>query len=356
MVRVVGGSVLVYVLLSRMASQVGPIQGFDDMQSVVGADLLSRGYFPWSDFLFIHGLFEDALRSSVGFGLFERSLWGTYAALGMVWIPLTWLGVYWIGIWASRGRAAPLLAVTVLLVWGAVHVGPSYRWVAMSVVWLLLGEAVRRGTWPWTALLTADDVHRGRAGARDVVPGDRCDGRAGRQRPRAPRRGREPVASAGPHQGLCRRRRSSARCSGASTSPRRARWARSSTTTWCSGPVTPSLVPCPSPTWPPACSSAASWWCVVVAGLTLWPTGHRPGAPKAAQLPPLGRVRCRPHHRAVRREGAGPLRRRPSAPGGDRGDAAVGDLGRAGADRPDDRFRCWFRGPAAQSAGGGWPR
>ena len=155
MVRVVGGSVLVYVLLSRMASQVGPIQGFDDMQSVVGADLLSRGYFPWSDFLFIHGLFEDALRSSVGFGLFERSLWGTYAALGMVWIPLTWLGVYWIGIWASRGRAAPLLAVTVLLVWGAVHVGPSYRWVAMSVVWLLLGEAVRRGTWPWTALLTA---------------------------------------------------------------------------------------------------------------------------------------------------------------------------------------------------------
>ncbi len=155
MVRGLAGSVFVYLVTGQMANQVGPIQGFDDMQSVTGADLLSRGFFPWSDFLFIHGLFEDALRSSAGFALFGHSLWATYAALGMLWIPLTWVGVYWVGVWASRGRAAPLLAVVTVLVWGAAHIGPSYRWVAMGLVWVLLGEAVRRGGWRWTALMTA---------------------------------------------------------------------------------------------------------------------------------------------------------------------------------------------------------
>jgi hypothetical protein len=155
MVRVVTGSALVYLLTCQMATQVGPIQGFDDMQSVTGADLLSRGFFPWSDFLFIHGLFEDALRSSAGFLFFGHSLWATYAALGLVWIPLTWLGVYWVGVWASRGRAAPLLATTVLILWAAAHISPSYRWVAMGLVWVLLGQAVRRDRWYWTALLTA---------------------------------------------------------------------------------------------------------------------------------------------------------------------------------------------------------
>ena len=155
MVRVVTGSVLVYLLTSAMAGQIGPIQGFDDMQSVTGADLLSRGYFPWSDFLFIHGLFEDALRSTAGFLLFGHTLWATQAALFLIWIPLTWVGVYWIAVWASRGRAGPLVALSVLLVWASVNFIPSWRWLGMSLVWLLLGEAVRRNRWPWTALLTA---------------------------------------------------------------------------------------------------------------------------------------------------------------------------------------------------------
>jgi hypothetical protein len=155
MVRVVTGSVLVYLLTSQMAGQIGLIQGFDDMQSVTGADLLSRGFFPWSDFLFIHGLFEDALRSSAGFALFGHTMWATHAAVFMIWIPLTWVGVYWVAVWATRGRAAPLVALALLLIWASVHISPSYRWVGMSVVWLLLGEAVRRNRWPWTGLMTA---------------------------------------------------------------------------------------------------------------------------------------------------------------------------------------------------------
>ena len=105
----------VYLVTSQMATQVGPIQGFDDMQSVTGADLLSRGYFPWSDFLFIHGLFEDALRSSAGFLLFGHSLWATNAALGMVWIPLTWLGVYWVGSGPAGPGGAAAGGTTVLI-------------------------------------------------------------------------------------------------------------------------------------------------------------------------------------------------------------------------------------------------
>ena len=146
---------IVYLVTSPMAGQIGPIQGFDDMQSVTGADLLSRGFFPWSDFLFIHGLFEDALRSPAGFFLFGHSLWATHAALGLIWIPFTWVGVYWVGVWASPAVLHHSWRSVVLLVWASAHFRPSWRWVGMSLVWVLLGEAVRRNGWRWTALLTA---------------------------------------------------------------------------------------------------------------------------------------------------------------------------------------------------------
>ena len=154
MVRLVVGSVFVYLVTSQLASQIGPIQGFDDMQSVTGADLLSRGYFPWRDFLFIHGLFEDGLRSSAGFLLFGHTLWGTNAAIGVLWIPLTWVTVYWIAVWASRGRSAPLLAAVALIMWTGAHIVPSYRWLVLCLVFVLLGEAIRRTSWRWTALMT----------------------------------------------------------------------------------------------------------------------------------------------------------------------------------------------------------
>jgi hypothetical protein len=153
-VRVLVGAAFVYLATSQLNGDVGPIQGFDDMQSVTGGDLLSRGFFPWKDFLFIHGLFEDVLRSSVGFLLFEHTLWGTWAALGMIWIPLTWTGGYLVAAWGARDGSVALIVSALLLVWGSTQTPPSVRWVAAPLVLILLGEAVRRSRLRWTALLT----------------------------------------------------------------------------------------------------------------------------------------------------------------------------------------------------------
>ncbi len=75
------GSVATFVVVTSLPGHaLGRVEGFDDSQSVVGADLLARGYLPWRDFMFIHGVFEDALRSTLGFEMFEPTLWGAAAS------------------------------------------------------------------------------------------------------------------------------------------------------------------------------------------------------------------------------------------------------------------------------------
>lgn len=154
-VFVVVGTVGVYLLSTSISGEFGLIQGFDDMQSVTGADLLGRGLFPWRDFLFIHGLFDDALRSTVGFALFERSMWGAYVAVGLVWVPLMTVGYYLLGVWAAPRRGLTLLCVALLSTLMLSYVGLSVRWVGVCVVFVLLGEAVRRNSPRWVAFLTA---------------------------------------------------------------------------------------------------------------------------------------------------------------------------------------------------------
>ena len=150
------GSVAIFLLTAVLPGGLGSFQGFDDSQSAAGADLLSRGYFPWRDFLFIHGLFEDALRSSLGFGVFQHSLWGANAGALMIVYPLCWVGYYLLAAWAGRRGSLMALGVFALAAWGGIAVGVvvSMRFVLLSVVFVLLGEAIRRPAARWTVLLT----------------------------------------------------------------------------------------------------------------------------------------------------------------------------------------------------------
>ena len=152
---ILAGSVLVFMITSALPGPIGQLQGFDDMQSVTGADLLTRGFFPWRDVTFIHGVFEDALRSWAGFALFEHTLWGTGAAAAGLWSPLGWVALFLFAVWATRGRWLPLLCISTLMLWVSHYSPMPMRWWFAPVVWILLGEAVRRSRSRWTALLVA---------------------------------------------------------------------------------------------------------------------------------------------------------------------------------------------------------
>jgi hypothetical protein len=156
--RVLVGAVAAFMLTASLPSSIPRLTGFDDMMSTAGADLWLRGDFPWRDVLFIHGFFDDALRSAAGFGLFEHTVWGADAASTALWVPLGWTGLYLLGVWtAPRSWLAPLgvLAVVALL---ASSVPFPMRWVFAAPVFVLLGEAIRRGLEKsqsrWTVLLT----------------------------------------------------------------------------------------------------------------------------------------------------------------------------------------------------------
>jgi hypothetical protein len=153
-VGILGGSALVFIVTSRLPGPIGPLQGFDDMQSVTGADLLNRGFFPWRDVTFVHGVFEDALRSWAGFALFDHTLWGTNAAMVALWAPLGWVALFLFAVWSARGRWLPLLCVSAMLIW-AIQFPLPLRWWFAPIVWILLGEALRRSRTRWTMLMTS---------------------------------------------------------------------------------------------------------------------------------------------------------------------------------------------------------
>ena len=169
MVRLVVGSVFVYVVTSQVASQIGPDPG---LRRHAERDR-RRPAVAW-------------LLPVAGLPVHPRTLRGRAAQLGrvrplrphavgdhtppsaMLWIPLTWVGVYWIGVWASAAGPRRCWRSCALICGRRAHIGPSYRWVAMGLVFVLLGEALRRSQ---LAVDRADDrraVRRGDPGPRGV--------------------------------------------------------------------------------------------------------------------------------------------------------------------------------------------
>ena len=105
--------------------------------------------------LFIHGVFEDALRSLAGFTLFEHTVWATNAAAFGLWSPLGWVALFLFAVWVTRGRWLPLLCIFALIVWASHVTLMPLRWWFAPIVWILLGEALQRSRARWTVLLIA---------------------------------------------------------------------------------------------------------------------------------------------------------------------------------------------------------
>jgi len=83
------GSVGIFLLVSLLPGPQGGFQGFDDAQDLAGGSLLSRGFFPWRDMLFIHGLFPDVLEGTIGTALFGDTRWAVAASNGVILYPLS---------------------------------------------------------------------------------------------------------------------------------------------------------------------------------------------------------------------------------------------------------------------------
>jgi hypothetical protein len=160
LLAVVVGAAAVFLITSQLPGQLGKFKGgFDEAQNLVGAHLLSKGYFPWRDFLFIHGLWLDGLQSTLGFSIFGSTRWGSAAGSAVLFAPLVWVILYLFAVWFSRSNRWFLAGVVVLLLSGLLNArdanftSSDVRFIAAPVILVLLGEMLRRRSFSWCAAL-----------------------------------------------------------------------------------------------------------------------------------------------------------------------------------------------------------
>ena len=167
LLTVVVGAIAMFLAMSLLPGQVTHFQGFDDAAEMAGASLVARGYFPWRDLLFVHGVFPDVLTGSLGRALFGDSIWGVFAVHTVILVPLFWVSTYLFAVWVSR-RSPWFLALTFL--WATSFVRalldserfarPSWellwseRFMGLPVALIVLGETLRRRSPAWAARLT----------------------------------------------------------------------------------------------------------------------------------------------------------------------------------------------------------
>ena len=125
LLSVVVGAASVFLITSRLPGELGRFVGFDDAMNLVGARLLSKGYFPWRDFLFIHGLWTDALQGTVGFTVFGDTRWGSQAGTAVLLIPCVWVIAYLFAVWISRENPLFLVGIGVVLLSGVLDSPPG---------------------------------------------------------------------------------------------------------------------------------------------------------------------------------------------------------------------------------------
>jgi hypothetical protein len=154
LLTVVVGAVLVFLTFSALPGQLSGFQGFDDAQSLVGANLLAHGLFPWRDQLFIHGLYVDVLQGNIGFALFGDTRWAGVAVLNVVLSPLSWVVLYLFVAWLSRRNKWFLVGFVVLMLAGLLD-APDGRFILVPAVLVLLGETLRRQRLTWCITLTS---------------------------------------------------------------------------------------------------------------------------------------------------------------------------------------------------------
>jgi hypothetical protein len=162
LLTVVVGAIAVFLAMSILPGQITHFQGFDDAAEMAGASVAARGYFPWRDVLFVHGVFPDVLTGSLGRAIFGDSIWGVFAVHTVILVPLFWVSTYLFAVWVSR-RNPWFLALTFL--WASSFVRPlldselltgprwellwSERFIGLPVALIVLGETLRRRSVAW---------------------------------------------------------------------------------------------------------------------------------------------------------------------------------------------------------------
>ena len=142
---------IMYLIYFRVIAAIGAPDFYHEGEHLVPAVLMQKGEFPWRDFLFIHGIFMDGLKTNIGEWLFGGGTRWAGQMMSDFMFPLYLSAFYWFFRLAFSGNV--LLALVATLMVGALHA--DMRAVLYPVCLVMLFLAIERGTWLWCALFGA---------------------------------------------------------------------------------------------------------------------------------------------------------------------------------------------------------
>lgn len=118
-----------------------PMDWFHDGETLAPAAWMLEGKLPWRDFVPIHGVLEDPLRSLIGFFLYGESFGGSQAGQAMIYIPLFGVALAWFAWAAGLGRMATLWFLVAL----PAALEEPFAWThgRLSLVWIALAFVAR---------------------------------------------------------------------------------------------------------------------------------------------------------------------------------------------------------------------
>jgi hypothetical protein len=138
--------VVLFLLISEMRGDLGPMEVFHEGEWLVAANLTAGGALYWRDLLSAHGLLQDSILPLLSLRLLDNSRWGVETGLPLILNPLGFVTFYLFGAWLFE-RSWAFVVTLLVLIASLQFVTLDTRFIFWPLILLLLGVAVqsRRG-------------------------------------------------------------------------------------------------------------------------------------------------------------------------------------------------------------------
>ena len=140
------GSVATFLLVAQLPAKLDGFSTFEEGHGLAGARLLDLGWFPWRDWMNIHGLLDDGLAPWVGLHVFQDSRWGYQAGYSAIVNPLAYITLYLLAARLFR-QNTPFVVLSVVLFAGFPFVPAYPRYLLWPIALLLLMGVLEAPRW-----------------------------------------------------------------------------------------------------------------------------------------------------------------------------------------------------------------
>jgi hypothetical protein len=148
MLLVVVAPILIFMMTASIQGAQGPLQGFDDSQWMVGAQLMfGHGLWPWRDLYLLHGVLYDSFYGAIGMWVLAPTRWGSNSGETLLVFPFTVVALYGFIVYFARKNMLLVVAGTLALLLGLLSSWWGTRYVLIPLVLILFDRVLRRGSW-----------------------------------------------------------------------------------------------------------------------------------------------------------------------------------------------------------------